>query len=238
MRPWSISTMRPCASSPPAPRPSIRRSSAASPRSSTHADRVALDEVRQIDVELGTGLRRRGAGFDAKRRESAREPRNRHRQSRPNAAPSAGFAECPSPGRSAIPIRLTEMTGISVVADFRRRDVAAGGQGAPLLPVFHDQVFRSDGEDRVIANLGGIANITILTRRQTASPASIPVRPTACSMPGLRCIGQGFRRRRRVGSLRPMSMTPCCANCWTSPTCGLPPPKSTGRELFNMPWLE
>src|SRR6202012_2806418 len=58
---------------------------------------------------------------------------------------------------------LAEMTGISVVADFRRRDVAAGGQGAPLLPVFHDQVFRSDGENRVIANLGGIANITILT---------------------------------------------------------------------------
>ena len=56
------------------------------------------------------------------------------------------------------------MTGVSVVADFRRRDVAAGGQGAPLLPVFHDQVFRSDSEDRVIANLGGIANITILTR--------------------------------------------------------------------------
>ena len=51
-----------------------------------------------------------------------------------------------------------------MVADFRRRDVAAGGQGAPLLPVFHDQVFRSDGEDRVIVNLGGIANVTMLQR--------------------------------------------------------------------------
>ena len=56
------------------------------------------------------------------------------------------------------------MTGVNVVADFRRRDVAAGGQGAPLLPVFHDQVFRSEQEDRVICNLGGIANITILRR--------------------------------------------------------------------------
>jgi anhydro-N-acetylmuramic acid kinase len=67
------------------------------------------------------------------------------------------------------PNTLAEMTGITVVADFRRRDVAAGGQGAPLLPVFHDQVFRSDAEDRVIANLGGIANITILQRDATVS---------------------------------------------------------------------
>ena len=67
------------------------------------------------------------------------------------------------------PNTLTELTGITVVADFRRRDVAAGGQGAPLLPVFHDQVFRSNDEDRVIANLGGIANVTIL-RRDTTVP--------------------------------------------------------------------
>ena len=67
------------------------------------------------------------------------------------------------------PNTLAEMTGITVVADFRRRDVAAGGQGAPLLPVFHDQVFRSDAEDRVIANLGGIANITILQRGTTVT---------------------------------------------------------------------
>ena len=56
------------------------------------------------------------------------------------------------------------MTGITVVGDFRRRDVAAGGQGAPLVPVFHDQAFRLDAQDRAIINIGGISNITVLRR--------------------------------------------------------------------------
>ena len=58
------------------------------------------------------------------------------------------------------------------MADFRRRDVAAGGQGAPLLFVFHDQVFRSDSEDRVILNLGGIANVTMLNATTRCSRSS------------------------------------------------------------------
>ena len=70
------------------------------------------------------------------------------------------------------PNTLAEITGLDVVADFRRRDVAAGGQGAPLLPVFHAQVFRSNGEDRVILNLGGIANVTMLNATTRCSRSS------------------------------------------------------------------
>ena len=78
---------------------------------------------------------------------------------------------CPSrsPGRSATRTLWRRLTGITVVADFRRRDVAAGGQGAPLLPVFHEQVFRSDDEDRAIVNIGGIANVTVLNRDATVT---------------------------------------------------------------------
>src|SRR5690606_35998750 len=58
---------------------------------------------------------------------------------------------------------IAEATGLCVVADFRRRDVAAGGQGAPLMPAFHAAVLRAD-EDRAVLNLGGIANLTLLPR--------------------------------------------------------------------------
>ena len=61
---------------------------------------------------------------------------------------------------------IAELTGITVVADFRRRDVAAGGQGAPIVPAFHQAAFASSDENRVIVNIGGMANVTILSRQQ------------------------------------------------------------------------
>ena len=60
------------------------------------------------------------------------------------------------------PARLAERTGIDVVADFRRRDIAAGGQGAPLVPAFHDVLFRHEGIARAIVNIGGISNVSRL----------------------------------------------------------------------------
>jgi anhydro-N-acetylmuramic acid kinase len=129
------------------------------------------------------------------------------------------------------------MTGITVVADFRRRDVAAGGQGAPLLPLFHDQVFRSSDADRVIANLGGIANITILKRGATVTgfdtgPANrlldawISLHQSKDYDAGGAWAGTG----RGDDTL--------LAELLSEPYLSLPPPKSTGRELFNLPWLE
>ena len=59
---------------------------------------------------------------------------------------------------------IAEATGLTTVADFRRRDVASGGQGAPLMPAFHAAVLRSPDEDRAILNLGGIASLTLLPR--------------------------------------------------------------------------
>lgn len=60
------------------------------------------------------------------------------------------------------PARLAELTGIDVVADFRRRDMAAGGQGAPLVPAFHEAVFSDASRTRVVVNIGGISNVTWL----------------------------------------------------------------------------
>ncbi|MGA2341751.1 MAG: anhydro-N-acetylmuramic acid kinase [Steroidobacteraceae bacterium] len=198
-------------------------------------DRVALDEIGQIDVSVAQAFARcalallRAAGVSP----SAVTAIGSHGQTlrhRPDLA-------IPFTWQIGDPNTLTEMTGVTVVGDFRRRDVAAGGQGAPLLPVFHDQVFRSDEEDRVILNLGGIANVTILVRGAVVSgfdtgPANrlldawIARHRNAAYDEGGAWAGSG---RCDAGLLDELLKEPYLA---------LPPPKSTGRELFNLPWLE
>ena len=134
------------------------------------------------------------------------------------------------------PNTLAEMTGITVVADFRRRDVAAGGQGAPLLPVFHDQVFRNDDEDRAIVNLGGIGNVTLLSREAAVTGFD--------TGPGNRLLDAWIAEHQALdfdengswagtGRCDPTLLE----HLLDDPYFSLPPPKSTGRELFNMPWL-
>jgi anhydro-N-acetylmuramic acid kinase len=131
---------------------------------------------------------------------------------------------------------LAELTGITVVADFRRRDVAAGGQGAPLLPVFHDQVFRSDREDRVILNLGGIANITILARGREVTGFDTGPANRLLDAWISRHRGQPFDEHGAWASSGRIDAA-LLNRLLAEPYLALPAPKSTGRELFNVPWL-
>jgi anhydro-N-acetylmuramic acid kinase len=135
------------------------------------------------------------------------------------------------------PSTLAEMTGITVVGDFRRRDVAAGGQGAPLLPVFHDQVFRSDSEDRVIANLGGIANVTILARGKDVTGFDTgPANRLLDAWIGLH-EGKEYDANGAWAAGGTIDQT-LLQELLDEPYLRLAPPKSTGRELFNLPWLK
>lgn len=199
------------------------------------AERVALDEVGQIDVELGRAFAQaalalmRSAGISADRVTAigSHGQTLRHR-------PDLGV---PFTWQIGDPNVLAEMTGISVVADFRRRDVAAGGQGAPLLPVFHDQVFRSDDEDRVIANLGGIANITILTQGSSVTgfdtgPANRLLDAWIAEHRGKDFDADG------VWAASGQVDDTLLNELLDEPYLRLAPPKSTGRELFNMSWLK
>ena len=199
------------------------------------AESVALDEVGQIDVEVGRAFAHAALQL---LQSSGVEPRQvaaigSHGQTlrhRPDLA-------APFTWQIGDPNVLAEMTGISVVADFRRRDVAAGGQGAPLLPVFHDQVFRSDAEDRVIANLGGIANITILSR---GAPVSGFDTGPANRLLDAWIHAQQGREYDAGGSWAASGSVDeaLLAALLKEPYFALPPPKSTGRELFNMEWLK
>ena len=135
------------------------------------------------------------------------------------------------------PALLAELTGIDVVADFRSRDVAAGGQGAPLVPIFHQAVFGAD-RPRVILNLGGIANITVL--RPGEVPLGCDTGP-ANMLLDLWChthTGRPYDKNGEWG-LSGESLPDLLAHLIDSePWFDKPAPKSTGRDLFHAQWLQ
>ncbi len=137
----------------------------------------------------------------------------------------------------ANPARLAEASGITVVGDFRSRDIAAGGQGAPLVPAFHRAVFAMPGRHRVVANIGGIANLTCLARG--GSVTGFDCGPGNMLMDAwiLKTRGEPFDRGgswASEGRLIPNLL----ARFLSEPFLQMAPPKSTGRDLFNVAWLE
>ena len=134
---------------------------------------------------------------------------------------------------------IAERTGISTVADFRRRDMAAGGQGAPLVPAFHHAVFASPEEHRVLLNIGGIANISWLPAGGIEASGGFDTGPGNGLMDAWcqRHTGQAFDeggRWARTGKV----IAPLLDQLLTEPYFSLPAPKSTGKELFNLDWLD
>lgn len=136
------------------------------------------------------------------------------------------------------PNTIVERTGITTVADFRRRDMAAGGQGAPLAPAYHRHVFHSPEMNRVVLNIGGIANVTVLPRD--------PRRPVLGfdTGPGNGLMDSWVRGQRRgnydsagdwarSGMIDPLLLDRMLAD----PYFALAPPKSTGREYFSEEWI-
>ena len=137
----------------------------------------------------------------------------------------------------AQPALLAELTGIRVVADFRSRDVAAGGQGAPLAPFFHQAVFAHAGETVGVLNMGGISNITLL--RADGSMQGFDCGPGNALMDAwcAQHTGKPYDEGGRwaaSGQVLPELL----AALLSEPYFTQPPPKSTGRDLFNRPWLD
>ncbi len=135
------------------------------------------------------------------------------------------------------PALLAELTGIDVIADFRSRDIAAGGQGAPLVPAFHQAVFGSPTGTRVVANIGGIANISVLgaTGRvlgYDTGPGNVLMDLWASRHLGTPCDLNGdWAASGKVNQA-------LLAKLLDERYFMLPAPKSTGRDLFNPRWLQ
>jgi anhydro-N-acetylmuramic acid kinase len=131
---------------------------------------------------------------------------------------------------------LAELTGIIVVCDFRSRDIAAGGEGAPLVPAFHRAMFAHSSVHRVIVNIGGIANVTDL------GPGAIKGFDTG---PGNMLMDAWIRRhlgkpfdRRGAWAQGGTRIAPLLRALLEHEFFARTPPKSTGRELFNLAWLD
>ena len=132
---------------------------------------------------------------------------------------------------------LAELTGITVVNDFRSRDIAAGGQGAPLLPVLHRRLFHTASEHRVIVNIGGIANITNL-------PPAGPVTGFDCG-PGNALMDQWISvslgriyDADGAWAAKGALLRKLYDHLLLHDYFSLPPPKSTGRDSFNLAWVK
>ena len=132
---------------------------------------------------------------------------------------------------------LAELTGISVVGDFRSRDIAAGGQGAPLVPAFHLAVFGSKQVNRALINIGGIANITYLGKNgDVLGFDSGPGNMLLDSWTKLK-IGKDYDADGAWAATG-VVLDSLLTNMLAEPYFALLPPKSTGRDLFNDHWLK
>ena len=137
---------------------------------------------------------------------------------------------------------LAERTGVTVVSDFRRRDTAAGGEGAPLVPIADFWLFRSDAESRVLLNLGGMANITWLPKHaRLADVLAFDTGPGNAVLDGLMRAGtRGLARHDEAGGLAASgrSHEALLEELLADPFFALPPPRSTGRERFGESYAE
>lgn len=197
-----------------------------------------IDRLGALDRDLGARfadatlalLAKAGAAPDAIRAIGSHGVTLRHRPA------SAGWTT-PFTLQIGDPNTIAERTGITTVADFRRRDIAAGGEGAPLAPAFHAAVFGRDGEARAIVNIGGIANATLLDGRRLLAgfdtgPGNTLLDYWAGVHLGTPCDRNGAWGAE--GQVHSELLENLAAHPWLRRRG----PRSTGKEMFSPAWLQ
>lgn len=195
---------------------------------------LTLDEVGELDVRIGGAFAdaanavivQSGIHRDAISAIGSHGQTLRHRP----------HGDTPFTLQLGDPSSIAEHCGVRVVADFRRRDVAAGGHGAPLVPAFHAATLHSGTEDRAVLNLGGIANFTLLPAR--GDVRGFDTGPANGLMDAwcLRHTGQGYDEDGRFAAAGRVDAG-LLARLLDEPWLALPPPKSTGRDQFHLDWV-
>lgn len=192
-----------------------------------HLEALAANELAQLYADsVHTVLRTAGMTPDAVRAIGVHGQTIRHR-------PECGYTR-----QTNNPALLAELTGIDVIADFRSRDIAAGGQGAPLVPAFHAAVFGSTTETRVVANIGGISNISVLAPEQDSAVIGFDTGPGNVLMDAW--INEHHGSAYDAGGAWAASgtvHTELLTALRDEAFFALPAPKSTGRDLFHQAWL-
>ena len=199
-----------------------------------NAPSVALDELGTLDVAIARHFADSAnallaqAGVDA----AAITALGSHGQT----VRHKPLGEFPFTMQLGDPSVIAEITGITTIADFRRGDIAAGGQGAPLAPAFHSAAL-ANGNRRALLNLGGIANVTVFD--DDGDVLGFDTGPANCLMDAwaVRHIGQPRDEGGAWASQGTVNQA-LLSRLLADPYFALPAPKSTGREQFNLDWLE
>ncbi len=196
---------------------------------------LTLDEVGELDVRVGRAfalaaretMDAAGVKADEVNAIGSHGQTLRHRP----------HGEIPFTLQLGDPATIAERCGVCVVAEFRRRDLAAGGHGAPLVPAFHAATLRSAAEDRAALNLGGIANFTILPRQ--GEVRGFDTGPANGLMDAwcLRHTGQEFDAGGALASEGRIDHD-LLSRLLEEPWFNKAPPKSTGRDQFHLRWVE
>lgn len=200
-----------------------------------HAATLTLDDVGELDVRIGRAFAQasRDAMEAAGISDDNLDAIGSHGQTlrhRPDGA-------VPFTLQLGDPATIAERCGVRVVADFRRRDVAAGGHGAPLVPAFHAATLHSPEEDRAVLNLGGIANVTLLPRQ--GAVRGFDTGPANGLMDAwcLRHCGRAYDENgafAQQGRVDDALLSRLLDEPWFAKV----PPKSTGRDQFHLAWVE
>jgi len=199
--------------------------------------RIALDDLGRLDVQIAQAFAAAAHSLLRRERIEAKSiaALGSHGQTvrhRPDLNP-------PYTLQLGDPNVIAELTGITTLADFRRRDVAAGGQGAPLAPAFHAAMLGARAGGSVVLNLGGIANITLLPGAGMESLRGFDTGPASCLLDAWAHLHLGTPYDTNgafaaSGSVNDLLLSRLLAD----PYFALPPPKSTGREVFHLAWLQ
>lgn len=203
-------------------------------RLSQQAEPVSIDAIARLDHRVGLAFAEaartvmREAGLSANKIAAIGSHGQTLRHD-PNG-------EHPFSWQIGDPNLIAERTGIAIVADFRRRDVAAGGQGAPLMPAFHAALLHSESEDRAVLNLGGIGNLTLLPREGEVVGFDTGPANGLMDAAMLARRGQAFDRDGALAA-QGKPDADLLAELLADPYFDLTPPKSTGRDAFHLGWL-
>ena len=190
-----------------------------------------------LDIALGRAFAAAALKVIEKAKVEPRQVRaiGSHGQTLRHHPPSSG-ATYPFSLQIADPNTIAEITGITTVADFRRRDIAAGGEGAPLVPAFHADAFGGSDVSRAIVNIGGIANVTLLEKGSVSGFDTGPGN-TLLDQWALRHRGTAYDQGGAWAAEGQVNAALLEA-LLNQPYFALTGPKSTGKEAFNMPWLD
>lgn len=203
---------------------------------SLNADQASIDMLGEADTELGTLFA-----------DSVREllDKAKYQPGQITAIGSHGQTIRHRPDlshRFSIQIAdaslISYRTGITTVSDFRRKDLAAGGEGAPLAPAFHQQVFHSASENRAVLNIGGIANLTALPADPSMPCSGFDSGPGNALMDAWIHTHKSLDYDRHGEWAASTSADETLVKqLMQDPYLSLPPPKSTGKEHYNLEWL-